>query len=249
MEALAGNVFDAVRGYVARGLGGLADRLTALEKRIDTIPAGAKGAAGDAGPQGPQGASGEKGVDGRDGRDGIDGAPGRDAIDLEFRDGVDVERSYPRGTLATFDGGVIRAARTTDPLVGVDGDIVKAGWHVLWVGVKALFAERGEDGRQITLHAEYTGSERKHELAVWELPVMIYRGIFNRKGLGGSESAPGAAYAVGDVVTFDGQLWHCEAQTLDAPPGPSWRLMVRRGQDADARKGQNGQRAEPVRLK
>lgn len=135
----------------------------------------------------------------------------------------------------------MRAARTTDPLTAVDGDIVKAGWHVVWIGVKALFAERSEDGRKFTLQAEYTGS-RKHRLAEWELPVLIYRGVFNRKGFGGEP------YAQGDVVTFDGQLWHCEAKTMDAPPGPLWRLMVRRGQDADARKGQPAD-SGPVRLK
>lgn len=235
MEALAESVYGAVRGYVAKHITALSER---LEKRIGEIPAGDRG---EPGPEGPQGAPGlgTKGLDGRDGRDGIDGAPGRDAIDLEFRDGVDATRSYARGTLATFDGGVIRATRTTDPLADTEGDIVKAGWHVLWVGVKAIFAERSEDGRQITLHAEYTGS-RKHELAVWEMPVMLYRGVFSPKA---------GEYRTGDVVTWDGHLWHCEEPTNGAPgqENKSWKLIVRRGErgrDANSSTPPTG----PVRL-
>lgn len=233
LEALADGVYSAVRGFVVRQLGAVSDRIKGLEERVAAIPAGPqgdKGEPGEAGAPGLDGKDGANGVDGRDGRDGSDGKegpPGRDALEIEVRDGIDAERSYARGTVAAYQGGTIRAMRATDPLEHADGDIVKAGWHVMWVGVNALFAERSADGRSFQMHAELTGG-RKQQVAAWELPVMLYRGIFSPKGI------DGAQYRAGDVVTWDGHLWHCDAPTTDAPGQESkaWKLIVRRGRDA-----------------
>ena len=54
-------------------------------------------------------------------------------------------------------------------------------------------------------------------------PGMQYRGVY----------APGTAYDLGDVVTYAGSSWHCNAAT-DTRPGEgvtSWQLMVKRGRD------------------
>lgn len=51
---------------------------------------------------------------------------------------------------------------------------------------------------------------------------MTYKGVW----------APGD-YARGDVVTRDGSLWHCNADTATRPGdgGPAWTLAVKRGRD------------------
>lgn len=39
-----------------------------------------------------------------------------------------------------------------------------------------------------------------------------------------------ATYAAGDLVTFNGAMWHAEGASKGAkPPGPSWKLAVRKG--------------------
>ena len=54
-------------------------------------------------------------------------------------------------------------------------------------------------------------------------PLAIYQGIY----------APGRLYAVGDLVTANGNLWHCHAATTTAPgTDAAWTLVVRRGKDA-----------------
>lgn len=53
-----------------------------------------------------------------------------------------------------------------------------------------------------------------------------YKGVFKS----------GQTYQRGDFTTYGGNLWHCNTQTADAPPGEAWTLAVRRGQDGkDAR--------------
>jgi hypothetical protein len=252
LETIADSVFQAVRGFVGKQLDAFAGRVDAVEQRLATMPVpkdgrdGADGKDGAPGSPGERGQDGTKGIDGRDGRDGVDGKEGpagRDALEIEVRDGIDLERSYARGTVAAYQGGTIRAMRVTDPLEHAGGDIVKAGWHVMWVGVNALFAERSADGRSFQMHAELTGG-RKQQVAAWELPVMLYRGVFSPKGIDGE------TYRTGDVVTWDGHLWHCDAPTTDAPGQESkaWKLIVRRGRDAPRAEPQNVATG-PVRLR
>jgi hypothetical protein len=213
-------------------------------------PPGEKGAPGDPGPQGDlgerglKGEQGERGADGRDGKDGRDGVDGigidgRDAADIEFRDGIDLERSYPGGTYARYAGGVIKARRQTDPII--DGDLEKAGWQVLWVGVAGIFVKQSDDLRTFSMNVEYTGG-RKAEVAAWIVPAMLYKGIHRS----------GEVYTRGDVVTWDGQLWHCEASdgTSDVPlKSDNWKLIVRRGRDGKDAPALSEHSQQPVRIK
>ena len=56
---------------------------------------------------------------------------------------------------------------------------------------------------------------------------MTYRGVH----------IGGAPYARGDVVTRDGSMWHCNADTTTRPGdgGPAWTLAVKRGRDGSGR--------------
>lgn len=63
-------------------------------------------------------------------------------------------------------------------------------------------------------------------------------------GINGKDGAPGLRYAgvfqdgqayeLGDVVTWAGSAWHCQAATKNGKPGTNtdaWRLMVKAGRD------------------
>ena len=184
---------------------------------------GPRGADGEPGREGPPGQAGEKGIDGRDGKDGRDGregkdgAPGRDALEIEILPALDETRSYPRGTFAEFAGGLIRAVRNTDPLTGFD-DVVEAGWICVIRGIASIDILQ-PDARTVELAVRLSdGIVTRQALS---FPVMIQRGVY-REG----------SYLPGDVVTWDGGQWHCEAPTTDKPGTSSdWKLIVKRGRD------------------
>jgi hypothetical protein len=67
-------------------------------------------------------------------------------------------------------------------------------------------------------------SELQKRLArVEDRPQLRYRNVFQE----------GQSYAPGDVVTWGGSMWHCNAPTTDKPgDGQSvWTLAVKRGRD------------------
>lgn len=55
-------------------------------------------------------------------------------------------------------------------------------------------------------------------------PGLRYRGVYQ----------DATAYALGDVVTWAGGAWHCNAATVEKPGDASqvWTLIVKRGRDA-----------------
>ena len=233
-----------------------------------------KGERGEPGPAGERGLPGESirgeaglpGIDGKDGRDGQDGAsvhpdtfalllreavdkavaalpvakdgaPGRDAAELVPLSYLDETRSYPTGTWATYNGGEIRAARATDPLK--DRNVLEAGWAVMREGVSALVVTQGDDPRELTVAAMLTSGTTT--LTSLRVPMMIYREVW-REG----------DYDHGDVVTYSGSAWHCQAATRDKPgTSTAWKLMVKHGaagKDSNAAESRLSSR-EVVRLK
>jgi integrin beta 3 len=56
------------------------------------------------------------------------------------------------------------------------------------------------------------------------IPVPIYRGVYREAD----------SYQRGDMATFGGSLWHCNADTGDKPGdgSPVWTLAAKRGRDA-----------------
>ena len=64
------------------------------------------------------------------------------------------------------------------------------------------------------------GGDVEHRLT---LPVPIYRGVYKA-----SET-----YEVGDMVTYQGSLWHCNKAGAGIPgTGADWTLAAKRGRDA-----------------
>lgn len=192
------------------------------------------GVQGDAGQDGAKGEKGDKGETGDAGRDGRDGEPGRDAPHVDVLDGIDETRRYQRGTFATHLGGLIRSFRATDP-IGEDGNLDRAGWHVVVRGISEATFDASEDGRIVTLRLSYTDGQRFEKSL--RVPAMIYRGIWED-----------SIYSKGDVVTRDGSTWVLQEDVARGKPGEEgsgWKLAVKKGRDG--LKGDRGDRGAPGR--
>lgn len=143
---------------------------------------------------------------------GKDGADGRDALALEILPFIDEEKSYPRGSYATHNGGLWRAYEKTHGM---------RGWECLVDGVAGIDIQQSEQ-RCFTLKVNRTSGTS--ETKSFDVPVMIYQGVFKS----------GQEYLPGDTVTWGGSLWHCDEQTQDKPGeagSKGWTLAAKRGRD------------------
>jgi hypothetical protein len=141
-----------------------------------------------------------------------DGHPGRDALDIELQPGIDAEKSYQRGVFATHNGGIWRSYEQTHGM---------RGWECIARGYPDIrFEMRGER----TLAVISVDSVGKEEVQTYSIPVMIYREVWKE----------GNIYQQGDMVSFGGSLWHCDASDVtDKPgvPGSRWTLCAKKGRD------------------
>ncbi len=160
-------------------------------------------------------------------KDGDPGQPGRDSLEIDILPSVDPVKSYPRGTFACYEGGLIRAIRNTEP---IKESLFAAGWAVVIDGVSMFEVRQCEDLRSFAIRSCRTsGATETNE---FRFPVLIYRGIFQE----------GMEYRRGDCVTWAGSAWHCEEESTKDKPGEGatdWRLMVKQGRpgkDADPKK-------------
>jgi hypothetical protein len=180
---------------------------------------------GPQGERGPAGERGEKGIDGRDardgrdGKDGRDGTPGRDAAEIDPLPQIEEGKSYPRGVWARHRGGLVRSTGT-------------GGWDVMCNGIAQFSVSQSDiDPRLLNIIA--TTTDAKGFSAEIRIPFQIYRGIYKSE----------VAYEQGDTVTWDGSLWHCNANKASGSPGKSqdWQLMAKRGNNGkDGAAGKDG---------
>ncbi|SAE87570.1 Carbohydrate binding domain [Enterobacter hormaechei] len=143
---------------------------------------------------------------------GKDGADGRDALTLEVLPFIDEEKSYPRGSYATYNGGLWRAYEKTHGM---------RGWECLVDGVAGIDIQHSEQ-RTFTLTVNRTSGTS--ETKSFDVPAMIYQGVFKS----------GQEYLPGDTVTWGGSLWHCDDRTQDKPGeagSKGWTLAAKRGRD------------------
>jgi hypothetical protein len=193
---------------------------------------GERGEKGDTGDRGLQGERGIPGERGEKGIDGADGAPGRDALEIQIVAQLDATKSYPRGTFASHNGGLIRAYRKTDPM---GDDIEQAGWSVIVDGMRSVeVVQTGERTVSVCV-AKTAGAAVVND---FRFPIPLYRGVFKA----------GSAHQEGDLVTSGGSLWMA---VKDAPNGKpdeqatDWRLVVKRGRDGkDGAPGVRGEKGD-----
>ncbi|HIB7242337.1 TPA: phage portal protein, partial [Escherichia coli] len=111
---------------------------------------------------------------------------GRDATALEILPAIDDQKSFPRGTYATHQGGLWRAYEKTHGM---------RGWECLVDGVADIdVSMTGE--RLFSVVVRQSSGQRTEK--TFSLPVMLYRGVFRA----------GETYHPGDTVTWGGSLWH-----------------------------------------
>lgn len=246
IKELADGLLESVKSYVQRAVSGFHDRLLALESQevkngVDGVD-GKDGLDGVDGKDGAPGESvyeiarrngfqgseiefimaqkGEAGKDGRDGRDGRDGENGRDALDVTILPGIDEARSYPKGTFASYRGGLWVARSQTQGL---------EGWDCLVNGYHAIEVQLNDD-LSFEFNAELSAGERV--VKKFSLPVLLDQGVFRE----------GSLYKAGHAVTFGGSLWVAREVT-DSKPGTddTWRLAVKKGRDGkDGKDGRDG---------
>lgn len=138
---------------------------------------------------------------------------GRDATALEILPAIDDQKSFPRGTYATHQGGLWRAYEKTHGM---------RGWECLVDGVADIdVSMTGERLFSVVVRQSSGQCTEK----TFSLPVMLYRGVFRA----------GETYHPGDTVTWGGSLWHCNSMTGDKPGeahSSGWTLAAKRGRDA-----------------
>lgn len=244
MNALAEKMIGAVKSHVAAAAAGLAARLDALEVRMNALPPGPQGERGERGADAPPAdlpaiaesvaalvrpamieevwkrveAVADETPAPKDGKDGRDGAPGRDAAELDILPSIDEAKSYRRGTWASHNGGLIRAARQTDAVA--DGALIAAGWVVITEGLACPpVITQGDDPREITVTSMLTSGVKAS--ASFRIPMVIDRGVW-REG----------EHEAGDHVSWDGSGWIAQRATTDKPgTSDAWRLSTKRGRD------------------
>ncbi|EPZ2885624.1 TPA: phage portal protein, partial [Escherichia coli] len=138
---------------------------------------------------------------------------GRDATALEILPAIDDQKSFPRGTYATHQGGLWRAYEKTHGM---------RGWECLVDGVADIDVSMISE-RSFSVVIRQSSGQCTEK--TFSLPVMLYRGVFRA----------GEIYHPGDTVTWGGSLWHCNSMTGDKPGdihSSGWTLAAKRGRDA-----------------
>jgi hypothetical protein len=147
---------------------------------------------------------------------GKDGNDGKDSAEIEVLPSIDEDKSYPKGTWASYKGGLIKSTRTTSALIGKS--LLEAGWDVIVQGVHSVEVHPLAEG-EFAVKTILTGG--KDHITKFAVPVMVYKGIWKE-----------GAYTKGNTVTTGGSLWHCNKDTTDKPgTSEAWQLCAKKGTD------------------
>jgi hypothetical protein len=226
---------------------------------------GETGPEGKQGPPGVQGERGERGIDGKDAepihpdtialmvarafeampkpKDGEPGRDGRDALNADILPTIDESKSYPRGTVAKYRGGLWKAIRETQPSEGKS--LIETGWENITDGVDIANTRivQGEDPRIFEFELMST-SGQKASLKAYA-PIPTFRGYWK----------PGEIYMRSEMVQRDGSIWIALKDRPNSQPMMSasgwksgkpegdWQLVVKRG--ADGQPGKDGKEGPP----
>jgi hypothetical protein len=123
--------------------------------------------------------------------------------------------------------GIVEALKDNGELVLTlsDGRLVRTGIRD---------GEKGLDGRdgfslddfdcepvdERTMRLKFTRGEETHSYEL-VFPVPVYRDVYKED----------TEYERGDMVTWGGAVWHCDAPTKDKPGTENWTLAVKKGRD------------------
>jgi hypothetical protein len=222
---------------------------------------GDKGDEGAVGPQGQQGPAGQNGLPGTPALWSYQGAWNSasayavgDVVvyqgQLYYTKSVTTAGTLPTVT-AKFDLIASKGADGTNGTNGTNGadGAAGAGFGIFYLGnynpssgyVPDIAVVRGSDGQLYLAKASGQLGDPVGNTAQWE--VWIPKGQDGAPGTNGADAlwnyvgeySGGASYAVGDVVTFDGQLWYrynSNGGNVGDTPSPGlWNLLAAKGAD------------------
>jgi len=215
---------------------------------------GDKGDEGAVGPQGPQGAQGLQGVPGADALWSYNGQWQSNASyaegdivtyqgQLYYTKSVTTAGTLPTDT-SKFD---LLAAKGADGQSGTNGSdgAPGAGFGIYYLGnynpssgyVPDIAVVRGSDGQLYLAKASGQLGDPVGNTSQWE--VWIPKGTNGTNGADAlwnytGEYSGGASYAVGDIATYDGQLWYrvgANGGNVGDTPSPGfWNLLAAKGE-------------------
>jgi hypothetical protein len=193
---------------------------------------GATGATGAQGPQGPMGLTGDIGPQGLQGPQGPAGANG---TGINFRGAFDESTPYAVNDVVTYNGSSYLATLANSN--GGTPDVNTADWTLMTAAGAA--GPTGPSGAQGP--AGTTGATGQQGLqgnpGVQGLPGMNGVGFNFRNAFD-----PTLAYAINDVVSYNGSSYVAIAATTAPGPNPTpdtnsavWSLMAQQGSNANVR--------------
>ena len=267
LQALGSSLAEQTKDFVAKQLHGVIERLSVVEKRLETVRDGNDGAPGPQGPigaQGPAGPTGERGAQGEQGQGGLDGAPGepgpagpQGAPGAQGAPGPRGEKGDPgeRGEIGQKGLDGARGPEGPQGLQGIPGRDGLPGVQGP-AGEKGLDGKHGRDGidglRPDDFDFEINGETRELTIKFMREGTVlvertkklsgwqIYRGVYS----------PSATYERGDTVTYGGGQWTAKETTSVRPDEHSpdgkraWQLSVMRGREGkpgpEGKKGLDG---------
>jgi len=218
---------------------------------------GDKGDEGAPGPQGPQGPAGQNGLPGTPALWSYQGAYNSAAAyavgdvvvyqgQLYYTKSVTTAGTLPTNT-AKFD---LIASKGADGQPGTNGSdgAPGAGFGIFYLGnynpssgyVPDIAVVRGSDGQLYLAKASGQLGDPVGNTAQWE--VWIPKGADGTNGTNGADALwnytgeynGGASYAVGDLATYDGQLWYrvgANGGNVGDTPSPGfWNLLAAKGE-------------------
>lgn len=145
---------------------------------------------------------------------GKDGDDGRDAAAINILPEIDFNKSYPRGTYASHNGGMWCSHSKT---------VNERGWDCIVNGIADIDIKLDSDRQVSVVHTDSRGVKTEKTFSI---PSMVYRGVWR----------DGDSYEKGDTVTWAGSLWHCDENTKEKPgtvkDSKSWTLAAKKGRDA-----------------
>jgi hypothetical protein len=218
---------------------------------------GDKGDEGAPGPQGPQGPAGQNGLPGTPALWSYQGAWNSSAAyavgdvvvyqgQLYYTKSVTTAGTLPTVT-AKFDLIASKGADGTNGTNGTNG-APGAGFGIFYLGnynpssgyVPDIAVVRGSDGQLYLAKASGQLGDPVGNTAQWE--VWIPKGQDGAPGTNGADALwnytgeynGGASYAVGDIATYDGQLWYrvgANGGNVGDIPSPGfWNLLAAKGE-------------------
>lgn len=224
-KAFGAEIVGVVKGFLQKELRTVVERLDALERRFDGLPApvdlssdlAALKATVEAIPAAVGPTLALPDIPGM-----VSEAVAKSVSEIPVaKDGAN--GAGMAGAIIDRDGNLILTmtngeTKNLGSVVGKDGEPGKAGRDGF--NLEDFDASVMDDGRTVLL--SFTAKEMDYKIELG-FPVMLYRGVW-REG----------DYERGDTVTLGGSLWHCNAVKTAEKPGEAskdWTLCAKKGRD------------------